>query len=139
MATHLFLSEEWIEAARGVYAAHRGKSPPVAVPLRANLVITDVPFGESPLRAHLDTSEGELEIDLGHLDGPDVTLTLEYTTAKAQIVEQDQGAVVQAFMAGRIKIEGDMMKVMALAAGSIGNDGESLARSVAADLQAITA
>ena len=134
---YLFLSPAWIEAARGVYAKHRAEALPVAVPLKANLVITDVPFGNGPIDAHLDTSAGELELDLGHLNGADVTLTLDYATAKAQVVDQDQGAVVQAFMSGRIKIEGDMMKVMALAAAGV-DDGEGLARRVASDLQAIT-
>jgi hypothetical protein len=139
MGKYPFLSVSWIEAARAIYAEHRSEAPAVAVPLKANLIITDVPFGEDPLKAHLDTSSGELELDLGHVEGADVTLTLEYATAKAQIVSNDQAAVVQAFMSGRIKIEGDMMKVMALAAGGIGSDdGEALARRVAADLQAIT-
>ena len=140
VATYPFLSPEWIEAARAVYAAHRSDAPAVSVPLKANLVITDVPFGVGPIDAHLDTSNGEIELDLGHLPGADVTLTLDYATAKAQVVDQDQGAVVQAFMSGRIKIEGDMMKVMALAAAGV-DDGssEGLARRVAAELQAITA
>lgn len=132
-----FLSPGWIDAARGIYVKHRADAPPVAVPIRANLVITDVPFGDGPIDAHLDTSAGELELDLGHLVGADVTLTLDYATAKAQVVDQDQGAVVQAFMAGRIKIDGDMMKVMALAAAGV-EDGEGMARRVAAELQAIT-
>ncbi|HZQ59301.1 MAG TPA: SCP2 sterol-binding domain-containing protein [Acidimicrobiales bacterium] len=132
-----FLSPGWIDAARAVYAKHRAEAPPLAVPIRANLVITDVPFGDGPIDAHLDTSAGELELDLGHLEGAEVTLTLDYATAKAQVVDQDQGAVVQAFMAGRIKIDGDMMKVMALAAAGV-EDGEGLARRVAAELQAIT-
>ena len=140
MAKHPFLSAEWIDAARAIYEAHRAEAPEVAVPLRANLIITDVPFGDDPFLAHLDTSSGELELDLGHLDGADVTLTLEYDTAKAQVVHQDQAVVVQAFMAGRIKIEGDMMKVLSLATGPMGSEqGEALARRVAADLQAITA
>jgi len=132
-----FLSPGWIEAARAVYAAHRSEAPPVTVPMKANLVITEVPFGDGPIDAHLDTSAGEIELDLGHVEAADVTLTLDYATAKAQVVDQDQGAVVQAFMSGRIKIEGDMMKVMALAAAGV-EDGEGLARRVAADLQAIT-
>jgi hypothetical protein len=135
--TYPFLSPGWIDAARSIYAKHRAEASPVAVPIKANLVITDVPFGNGPIDAHLDTSTGELELDLGHLEGADVTLTLDYATAKAQVVEQDQGAVVQAFMGGRIKIEGDMMKVMALAAAGV-DDGEGLARRVAAELQAIT-
>jgi hypothetical protein len=132
-----FLSPGWIEAARAVYTSHRADAPAVTVPIKANLVITDVPFGDGPIDAHLDTSSGELELDLGHLGDADVTLTLDYATAKSQVVDQDQGAVVQAFMGGRIKIEGDMMKVMALAAAGV-EDGEGLARRVATELQAIT-
>ena len=128
-----------MDAARLIYNEHRSEAPPVDVPVRANLVITDMPFGDGPLHAHLDTSSGELELDFGHLDAPDVTLTLEYDTAKAQIVAQDTGAVVQAFMAGRIKIEGDMAKVLTLATGAMGSEqGEAVTRRVAADLQAIT-
>ena len=40
---------------------------------------------------------------------------MDYDTAKAQIVSQDQAAVMQAFMQGKIKIEGDMAKVLTLA------------------------
>jgi hypothetical protein len=139
MARYQFLSPPWMDAARAIYNAHRSEAPPVDVPLRANLVITDTPFGEDPLEAHLDTSRGELELDLGHLDAPDVTLTLEYETAKAQIVAQDTSAVIQAFMAGRIKIEGDMAKVLGLATGQIASEGgEAMTRQVAAELQAIT-
>ena len=139
MAQHPFLSDEWIAAARGVYEAHRGQGPAVSLSLRANLNVTDVPFGDTPLKAHLDTSSGELTLDLGHLDEPDVTLTMGYDTAKAQIVHQDQQAVMQAFMGGRIKIEGDMSKVMALAAGASGSpEAQVVARQIAEEIQAIT-
>ncbi|HEY2427892.1 MAG TPA: SCP2 sterol-binding domain-containing protein [Acidimicrobiales bacterium] len=139
MAKYPFLSEEWITAARGVYDAHRGEAPPVPMTLRANLNITEVPFGDDPLPAHLDTSSGELELDLGHLESPDVTLTMGYDVAKAQIVSQDQSAVMQAFMGGRIKIEGDMSKVMALAAGGGGTpEAQALAKQIAEEIQAIT-
>jgi len=139
MAKYPFLSDEWITAARGVYEAHRGQAPPVPITLRANLNITDVPFGDNPLPAHLDTSSGELELDLGHLDTPDVTLTMGYEVAKAQIVSQDQAAVMQAFMGGRIKIEGDMSKVMGLAAGGAGTpEAQAVAKQIAEEIQAIT-
>jgi hypothetical protein len=138
-ARYPFLSPGWIDAARAVYASHRASAPRVTVPLKANLVITDVPFGGGPIDAHLDTSNGDLQLDLGHIDGADVTLTLDYATAKAQVVDQDQAAVVQAFMSGRIKIEGDMMKVMALAAAGMDDgDGPGLAHQMVTELQAIT-
>ena len=139
MATYPFLSQDWISAARAVYDAHRGEAPPLTSTLRANLNITDVPFGDNPLKAHLDTSSGELQLDLGHLDAADVTLTMGYDTAKAQIVTQDQSAVMQAFMGGRIKIEGDMSKVMALAAGAPQTpEAQAVAKAIADQIQAIT-
>jgi putative sterol carrier protein len=140
MATYDFLTDEWVAAARGIYEAHRGEAPPMPSTLRANLNITDVPFGEGAVKAHLDTSSGELQLDLGHLETADVTLTMGYDVAKAQIVSQDQAAVMQAFMGGKIKIEGDMSKVMGLAAGSAGSpEAQAVAKKIAEEIQAITA
>src|SRR5579885_1760713 len=65
MAKHPFLSDEWVEAARGIYEAHRGEGPKLPVTLRANLNITDVPFGAGSVQAHLDSSSGELEFEIG--------------------------------------------------------------------------
>jgi hypothetical protein len=140
MAKYPFLSDDWVAAAKGIYESHRGEAPPMPVTLRANLNITDVPFGDSPLKAHLDTSSGELTLDVGHLEAADVTLTMGYDTAKAQIVSQDQQAVMQAFMGGKIKIEGDMSKVMALAAGGAagGPEAAAAAAKVAEEIQGIT-
>ena len=45
---------------------------------------------------------------------PDLTLTTDYDTAKKIFVDQDQAAGMQAFMAGKIKVQGDMMKMMAM-------------------------
>jgi putative sterol carrier protein len=53
-------------------------------------------------------------LELGHLENPDVTVTLPYDTARSLLVDQDQQAAMQAFMSGKIKVEGDMMKLMAL-------------------------
>lgn len=119
MATHPFLSDEWINEARRIHEEYRGRSAEVAHEVRMNLVVTDVPFGTGTIDAHADTSSGELEIDTGHLDTADVTLTLDYATARAILVEQDPQAGMQAFMGGRIKVQGDMTKLMVLQ-GSIG-------------------
>jgi len=140
MATYPFLSDEWMDAARAVYEAHRGEATALPVAVKANLNITEVPFGDGHLKAHLDTSSGELEVDLGHLETADVTLTMAYDTAKAQIVTQDQQAVMQAFMGGRIKIEGDMSKLMSLAAAgaAASPDAQVVAQTIATEIQSIT-
>jgi putative sterol carrier protein len=111
-----FLSDEWVDEARKIRAE---LDAPAAAPqpVKMNLVITEVPFGEGTVDAHMDTTSGELVLETGHLDGPDVTATLDYDTAKAMMVDANPQAAMQAFMAGKIKLQGDMTKAMALQSG----------------------
>jgi hypothetical protein len=133
-----FLTEEWLAAARHIYAEYRGQTPTPPQVLRMNQVITDVPFGDGTINAHLDTSSGELEIDTGHIEGPDVEVTLDYDTAKAVLVDGDLQVAMQAFMAGRIKAKGDITKLMGLQmAGTGGVDPK--AAEIARRIQDITA
>ena len=90
---------------------------PIGHAVRMNLVITDVPFESGTLAAHLDTSSGELMLDVGHIDSVDLTVTLDYDIAKSILIEGNPQAGMQAFMAGKIKVEGDMAKLLALQGG----------------------
>jgi putative sterol carrier protein len=114
VAKHPFLSEEWMKEAKEIREEYRGKTPPASHSVRMNQVITDVPFGEGTINAFMDTTSGELETDLGELENPEVTVTLDYATAKAIFVDGNPQAGMQAFMAGKIKIQGDMTKLMAM-------------------------
>ncbi|HMQ24838.1 MAG TPA: SCP2 sterol-binding domain-containing protein [Acidimicrobiales bacterium] len=115
MAKYPFLSEEWMEEAHKIREEFHGQVSPPAHVVRMNQIITDVPFGDGgPIKAYMDTSEGELELDLGELENPDLTVTVDYETAKAIFVEQNPQAGMQAFMAGKIKVTGDMTKLMAM-------------------------
>jgi putative sterol carrier protein len=111
-----FLSDEWVEAARKI--REETDAPTTAPqPVKMNLVITDVPFGDGSVDAHLDTTSGTVELELGHLDPADVTATMDYDTAKAMMVDNNPQAGMQAFMAGKIKLQGDMTKALALQSG----------------------
>lgn len=136
MTEHLFLSEDWIEAARSLYQKRTDAVPvPVHPVVRMNLVVEDVPFGPGTLDAHLDTSAGVVEIELGHLGSADVKVTLAYDTAQAVLIEGDGQAAMQAFMAGRIRVEGDLSTLLGAFSGSNGPvEGE-----IAAALRSITA
>ncbi len=112
MATYPFLSDEWIAAAREI--RENGPSAPVPHVMKMNLIVTEVPFGDSDIEAHMDTTSGELQMDTGHLEGEDLTVTVDYATAKAIFVEGNPQAGMQAFMAGKIKVQGDMTKMMAM-------------------------
>ena len=116
MAKHAFLSPSWVKAAQKIRAEHAGDGAAVETSVRMNLVVEEVPFGDGRLDAHLDTSKGSLEIDLGHLQEPDVTVNLDYQTAKAILVEGDTQAGMAAFMAGKVRVEGDMTKLLSFQA-----------------------
>jgi hypothetical protein len=112
-----FLSDEWLEAARSIRAEYAGKTAPIPHVVRMNLVITSVPFGDGDIEAHMDTTSGELDLDTGHLAEQDLKVTVDYDTAKAILIEGNPQAGMQAFMAGKVRVEGDMAKLMALQAG----------------------
>ena len=114
MATYQFLSTEWLDEARSIRAEFDGKGAAISHSIRMNLVIADVPFGEGTVDAHVDTSSGELVLDTGHTDPVDLKVSLDYEVAKAILVEGNPQAGIQAFMSGKIKVEGDIAKLMAL-------------------------
>ncbi len=114
MAKYPFLSAEWMEEAHKIREEFAGQTAAPAHAVRMNQIITDVPFSDEPINAYMDTSEGDLELDLGALENPDLTVTVDYETAKAIFVEQNPQAGMQAFMAGKIKVQGDMTKIMAM-------------------------
>jgi putative sterol carrier protein len=111
-----FLSDEWVEAARKI-REEAAKPATAPQPVKMNLTITEVPFGDGSVDAHMDTTSGELRLDMGHVDAADVTATMDYATAKAMMVDANPQAAMQAFMAGKIKLQGDMTKAMALQSG----------------------
>ena len=109
-----FLSEQWVDQARAIRDDFRGAEVPIVHRVKANMVVIDVPFGSGHVEAHLDTTEGSVDLGLGHVGGADFLVTVDYDTARAMIVDQDPQAGVQAFMAGKLKVKGDMTKLMAL-------------------------
>lgn len=114
MSKHEFLSDEWIAAAHGIREEYEGKATSPPPPMRMNVVVTEVPFGAGTMDAHIDTTSGEMSLDVGHLADPELTVTVDYGTAKAIFVQQDQQAAMQAFMGGKIKVQGDLTKMMAM-------------------------
>jgi hypothetical protein len=134
---HPFLSEAWIAEARKVREKYEGQAPKVPFVVRMNQIVTKVPFGDGVIHSHLDTSSGEIVMDLGHLENPDLVVTTDYETARTIFIGQDPQAGMQAFLSGKVKVEGDMTKMMMMQTTQQPND--ELARQIAAEIQAITA
>jgi len=131
-----FLSDEWMTEAKAIRAKYEGQTGKVAQSIKVNQVITDVPFGDGNINSYIDTSSGDVVMDLGSLEAPDVTVTTDYATAKALFVDQDQAAAMQAFMTGKIKVQGDMMKMMALQTAMPTDDAS---KAIAEEIKSITA
>lgn len=113
-----FLTPEWIEAAKKIRDEAPTPSTPPAHVIRMNQVITDAPFSDEQIKVYMDTSGGELDLDLGELENPDLTVTVDWATAKSIFVDQNAQAGMQAFMAGKVKVQGDMTKLMAMQQGA---------------------
>jgi hypothetical protein len=138
VAKYPFLSDEWVEEARKIRAEYAGRTPKVGVPVRINQIVKGAPFGSGTVESHLDTSDGEVHFETGHLESPDLTMTVDYDTAKAIFVEADQQAAMQAFMSGRIKVDGDMTKLLQLQSAGVIGSGDPVAQELAKRLQDIT-
>jgi hypothetical protein len=130
MPTHPFLSDEWIEAARRIRAdaEAQGSSPNVDHAVRMNLVVTEVPFGAGSIDAHLDTSSGLAELDSGHIDPVHMLVTVDYDTARSILVEGNVQVAMQAFMTGKIKVDGDVSKLIELQSSTPGPGAQNLAQ-----------
>jgi len=122
-----FLSEDWIASARKIREEleAEGNLPDAGQPIRVNLDITGVPFGDGTIEAHADTTDG-VDIELGHLDPADAAITLGYDVAKAIFIAGDANAAMQAFMSGQLKMTGDATKVMAFQTQLQGNEFKAL-------------
>ena len=134
MAQYPFLSDEWVSEARKIREEFEGRAATVPHQMRMNLVITEVPFGDGALDAHMDTSDGSVRLETGHIDPVDLKVTVDYATAKAILVENNAQAGMQAFMQGKVRVEGDMAKLMSMG----GTPPDDTSQEVARRLREIT-
>lgn len=128
---YLFLADDWFVAAAAVLQ-RSDDAMPDATDLLINVEVTDSPFGERQF--HAGASGGMALLAPGHLERTDLVLTMDYDTARELFVSGDTGAAMQAFIAGRIRIQGDFAKLIAVGQGG-GGPGSP---TIAAALHAIT-
>lgn len=107
-----FQSEEYfkevnnaLQSDEAVRNAAKGKN------VRVQVLTTDAP-GRGEIRTYLRITEGVIEVGLGDVENPDATISQNYETATAL----DRGVLnaQNAFMQGKIKIKGNLMKMMQL-------------------------
>jgi hypothetical protein len=123
--TYPFLSDDWLTAVRAIVDARNVEVPPHAE-LTMNLVVTDTPFGEDR-RLHMGARDGHADWGPGHDDNADLTLTTDYATAREIFMSGNPQAGMQAFMEGKVKVQGDLTKLMAAQVAGTGPGAPGLA------------
>ena len=108
---HQFLSDDWFAIVEKLVEQH-GADAPTNANVMVNLVITDTPCGDER-QMHMGARDGKGHWGIGHEPDADVTLTTDYATAKQVFVSGDPNAGMQAFMQGKVRVQGDMAKLMA--------------------------
>jgi len=108
----LYLSREWMDAARGALAADTGlKAATAEVRLTLEQVVTGVPAEVGPdatgtVRWHVRVDQGEVALAAGAGPEPDVRFTTDYATAAA--VATGGLSAQRAFLDGRLRVGGDV-------------------------------
>ncbi len=106
-----FLSPEWAEAFKAALSADPTFREGIAGQrVRLQNVITDVNGGE--VRYWVRIEDGEVDLGLGDIEAPDATVTQSYETAVA--LAKGEIEQVSAFMTGKLKVSGDLIKLMGL-------------------------
>ena len=77
-----------------------------------NVVVTGGPEGDREV--HLANGS----FGVGLLADAPTKMTVPFDVAKQVFIDGNQQAAMQAFMAGQIKVEGDMTKLMAMQSGA---------------------
>jgi putative sterol carrier protein len=126
---YAFLSDEWFDAASKLVAEHGTGGPP-APNLVMNLEVAD---GDKTTQFHMGARDGATLFGKGYTEGADLTLATDIDTAREVFVANNPAAGMQAFMAGKVRIQGDMTKLMMAQAGGQGGNTQ-----LADALQSIT-
>jgi hypothetical protein len=130
VATYPFLSDEWFAAVREIVDV-REVDIPAHAEFGMNLVVTDTPFGVER-RLHVSARDGKADWGIDHLTDADLTLTTDYVTAREIFLSGNPQAGMQAFMEGKVKLQGDLTRLMAAQVAGTGPGAPGLAEALAA-------
>lgn len=107
-----YLGEDWakevnnrLQSSEAVLNAAKGQNVTI------QQVVTDVP-DSGEVKYYFKLADGQPEVGLGEIDSPEATITQSYETAVA--VAKGELNAQNAFMQGKLKITGNLMKLMQL-------------------------
>ena len=107
-----FLSEEWAQSmTEALNSSDEFKSAASGQQAKLQQVVTDAPDG-GEVKYYFTLEGGNAQVALGEVADAEATITQSYDTAAA-IAKQELNAQ-NAFMQGKLKVSGNMMKLMQL-------------------------
>jgi hypothetical protein len=101
-----FLSDGWFGEVERIQNEVNPPVPPAIKDLKINMQVTGAPSGDISFRMEAG------RLVKGHAADAPTKLVIPFATARAMLIDQNQQAVMQAFMSGQIRVEGDMAKLM---------------------------
>jgi len=101
-----FLSDGWFSQTDKIQNEVNPPVPAAIKDLKINMQVTGAPSGDVSFRMEAG------KLVKGHAADAPTKLIIPFATAKAMLIDQNQQAVMQAFMSGQIRVEGDMAKLM---------------------------
>lgn len=120
-----FLTEEWFSKVDELTAqAGDLNLPPALANLTINLIVSD----NAAESTALSLAGGKIQKGLA--DSAKTTLRMDADTLRKVFLEFDMTAAMQAFMTGKIKVEGDMLQLMALQTAKPSTEQKALYKEV---------
>ena len=102
-----YLSDEWFDKVKELSEEINPEIPAQMADMKINMTVT--------------SDEGDCDfclnggkLEKGHLADATTKVTVPIEFAKKMYIDQDRAAGMQAFTSGKLKIEGDMSKIMAM-------------------------
>ncbi|WP_343594454.1 SCP2 sterol-binding domain-containing protein [Acinetobacter sp.] len=119
-----FLSEDWFSTVEQLSAqAGDLNLPPALQNLAVNFVVSDA--GQN---TELSLAAGKIQ--KGLVGDAKTTLNMDAETLRKVFLEFDLTAAMQAFMTGKIKVQGDMSQLMALQTAKPSTEQKSLYKQI---------
>jgi len=102
-----YLSDEWFDKVKELSEEINPEIPSQMADMRINMTVTSD-------EGNCDFCLNGGKLEKGHLADATTKVTVPMEFAKRIFIDQDQAAGMQAFTSGKLKIEGDMSKMMAM-------------------------
>lgn len=106
-----FLTEEWAQTmTEALNSSEDFKNAAAGQSVKLQQVVTDAPDGEA--KYYFTLEDQTAAVSLGELDDAETTITQNYETAVG--LDKQELNPQNAFMQGKLKVTGNMMKLMQL-------------------------